>query len=69
MDFSFTPEEETFRGEMGQSLRENPPQVIDSGFGFGAWSHEYAHLVAKKDWYHVSGQGNVAARVSHWRKP
>ncbi len=55
MDFRFTPEEEAWREEVRQFLRENPPESFpieleDAGFGSGAVSKEFMRAVGSKGW-------------------
>jgi len=55
MDFRFTSEEEAWREEVRQFLRENPTEsipaeVADEGFGMGGLSREFMRRVASKGW-------------------
>lgn len=53
MEFGFTPQQEAFRQEIKDFLREYPPedfptQSEDAGYGAGKWSWEYTRLLGKK---------------------
>jgi alkylation response protein AidB-like acyl-CoA dehydrogenase len=55
MDFRFTLEEEAWREEVRQFLRETPPESFpieleDAGFGSGAVSKEFMRVVGSKGW-------------------
>ncbi len=55
MDFRFTKDEEAFRQEVRQFLKDVPPenfplQMIDDGHGTGGWSYEYTRELGKKGW-------------------
>jgi alkylation response protein AidB-like acyl-CoA dehydrogenase len=55
MNFRFSPEEESFRQEIRDFLKENPPEKFpiqddDEGYGYGAWSNEFLRLLAEKKW-------------------
>ena len=55
MEFSFKPEEETFRREVRDFMKAEPPQDFptqgeDEGYGFGAWSFEYLRRLGEDGW-------------------
>jgi alkylation response protein AidB-like acyl-CoA dehydrogenase len=55
VNFRFSSEEEAFRQEIRNFLKENPPgqfpiQDDDEGYGYGAWSNEYVKLLGQKGW-------------------
>ncbi|MFC1592892.1 acyl-CoA dehydrogenase family protein [Candidatus Omnitrophota bacterium] len=59
MDFGFSPEEEKFRQEVREFLRnepidEYPCEDEDEGYGFGGWSVAFARRLAEKGWIGLS---------------
>ncbi|MBI2846690.1 MAG: acyl-CoA dehydrogenase family protein [Chloroflexi bacterium] len=55
MEFQFTPEQQDFRREVKDFLKQNPPETFplqneDSGFGFGGWSREFSRKLGEKGW-------------------
>lgn len=55
MDFEFTREQEAFREEVREFLRENPPErfeseVEDIGFGSGGASREFSRKLGERGW-------------------
>jgi alkylation response protein AidB-like acyl-CoA dehydrogenase len=55
MEFGFTVEEEAFREEIRQFLRDHPPESfpedgMDAGYGSGAHSHEFLRQLAARGW-------------------
>jgi alkylation response protein AidB-like acyl-CoA dehydrogenase len=55
MDFAFTPEQEAWRREIQDFLKDNPPEKfpIQSGedsWGHGAFSYEFVRLLGSKGW-------------------
>jgi alkylation response protein AidB-like acyl-CoA dehydrogenase len=55
MDFSFTPEQETWRREIQDFLKDNPPgkfptQSGEDSWGHGAFSYEFVRLLGSKGW-------------------
>lgn len=55
MDFSFTSQQEAWRKEVREFLRENPEgsftlQKGDDGYGLGGWSYEFGQLLGSKGW-------------------
>lgn len=55
MEFGFTPEEEDFRNEVRQFLRDFPPEHfpedgMDAGYGSGAHSHTFLQKLAERGW-------------------
>ena len=55
MDFAFNPEQNAWRQEIRQFLKENPKENFpvqsgDLGYGYGAWSNEFGQLLGSKGW-------------------
>jgi alkylation response protein AidB-like acyl-CoA dehydrogenase len=55
MDFGFSAEEEAFRREVRQFLREHPPETfpedgMDAGYGSGAHSHAFMRELGRRGW-------------------
>jgi hypothetical protein len=55
MEFGFTADEEAFREEIRQFLRQNPPESfpedgMDAGYGSGAHSHAFLRKLAERGW-------------------
>jgi hypothetical protein len=55
MDFRFTAEQEAWRREVRQFLKENPAEKfpvegVDEGYGCGATSSEFGRLLGSKGW-------------------
>ena len=55
MDFSFTPEEDRFRAEVGAWLAENPPERfpaegMDGGYGSGPHSLAFMQAAGEQGW-------------------
>ncbi len=59
MDFSFSPEQEEFREQVRNFIKEKPPaaypcQIEDEGYGFGGFSREYSREVGRNKWIGIS---------------
>lgn len=55
MEFSFSAEEQAFRDEIKQFLRDHPPETfshdgMDAGYGSGAHSHEFMRALGAHGW-------------------
>jgi alkylation response protein AidB-like acyl-CoA dehydrogenase len=55
MEFGFTAEEQAFRDQVRQFLRDHPPDSfaldgMDAGYGSGAHSHAFLHQMAQQGW-------------------
>jgi hypothetical protein len=55
MDFGFTPEQEAWRREIQDFLKDNPPEKFptqsgEDSWGHGAFSYEFVRLLGQKNW-------------------
>ncbi|MBM4444083.1 MAG: hypothetical protein FJ020_02115 [Chloroflexi bacterium] len=55
MDFAFTPEQEAWRREIQDFLKDNPPEKFptqsgEDSWGHGAFSYEFVRLLGQKNW-------------------
>src|SRR5258705_12707677 len=55
MEFAFTAEEQTFREDIRQFLRDHPPEHfahegMDAGYGSGAHSHTFMRQLGARGW-------------------
>jgi hypothetical protein len=55
MEFAFTAEEQAFREDIRQFLRDHPPEHfahegMDAGYGSGAHSHAFLHQLGTRGW-------------------
>ncbi len=59
MDFNFTPEEQAWRKEVSEFLKNEPlekfsTEAEDDGYGFGGWSNAFARRLGEKGWLGVT---------------
>jgi alkylation response protein AidB-like acyl-CoA dehydrogenase len=71
MDFGFTAEQEAWRQEIKEFLRENPPEKfpIQSGedsWGHGAFSFEFVRLLGKKGWIGLTWPEKYGGQGRPW---
>ena len=55
MEFAFTAEEQAFREDIRQFLRDHPPETfphegMDAGYGSGAHSHAFLRQLGARGW-------------------
>jgi alkylation response protein AidB-like acyl-CoA dehydrogenase len=55
MEFAFTAEEQAFREDIRQFLRDHPPEAfahegMDAGYGSGAHSHAFMRQLGVRGW-------------------
>ena len=70
MEFGFTMEEEAFREEVRQFLRDNPPERfpedgMDAGYGSGAHSHDFLRQLAVPGWLSMTWPRQFGGLIPH----
>jgi alkylation response protein AidB-like acyl-CoA dehydrogenase len=71
MDFGFTPEQEAWRQEIRDFLKDNPPekfptQTGEDSWGHGAFSYEFVRLLGSKGWLSLTWPKQYGGRERPW---